>query len=379
MEIKEMKMEDVQKRMSEIKTSLESDEKVDLDALNKEMDELESRSAEIKKNAETRKSLMSKIAAGNEGKVVERHEEEDKKMGNKSFAPDTVEYRDAYLKKLQGKELNVEERTALTSAASVIPTETANQIYGMLSSNDLYNELNVMHVAGYVTLPVAGTVNEASWVDMATASTDSADTVTSITLGAKKLIKTIEITADVAAMAIPAFQDWLVNALSNKMIKAICAAVIKGVGTSDATGVETAVTATTITEDYDGLLAMLSALPGQYHSNAVFVMSSAEFFGKIMALKDSNKRPLVYQGVSGIEGAVQYALLGHKVVLDDNVSKIILGDFKDGYVLNLGQDIAISADNSVEFRTGATVYRAMALADGNVADKSAFVVGKLAA
>lgn len=379
MKIDEMNMSDVQKRMAEIRTSLEGDGKVDLDALNTEMDQLETRADKIKKDAEARKSLMSKIVAGTEGTVVERHRKEENNMEKKTFAPDTVEYRNAYLKNLMRQSLSAEERTALTNAKDVIPTETENKIFGLLADNPLYAELNVMRVKGYVTMPVAGTVNDASWIDMAASATDSADTVASITLGAKKLIKTIEITADVAAMAIPAFQDWLVSALANKMVKAICAAVVKGAGTSDATGVETAVTATTITEDYDGLLTMLSTLPGQYHSNAVFVMSSAEFFTKIMSLKDSNKRPLVYQGTTGIEGGAQYMLLGHRVVLDNNVSKIILGDFKDGYVLNLGQDVTISADNSVEFRSGSTVYRAMALADGNVADKSAFVVGKLAA
>ncbi|MBO4567179.1 MAG: phage major capsid protein, partial [Bacteroidales bacterium] len=71
------------------------------------------------------------------------------------------------------------------------------------------------------------------------AATDSTDAITSISLGAYKLIKTVEITADVDAMSIDAFETWLVNRLVNKIEKAIDYAVLNGTGSgaNQATGI----------------------------------------------------------------------------------------------------------------------------------------------
>ena len=145
-------------------------------------------------------------------------------MEERVFTPDTVEYRDAYMKYLMGKSMSIEERTALTVAANVIPTETLNKIYGKLEENQLINEIDALYVPGYVSVPTASTVDDANWIAMASASTDSSDAMGTVSLTAKKLIKTIEITADIQAMSIPAFQGWLVNKLAQKMEAAICAA-----------------------------------------------------------------------------------------------------------------------------------------------------------
>jgi HK97 family phage major capsid protein len=305
---------------------------------------------------------------------------EDKKVEeNRTFAPDTVEYRDAYLKNLMGKDISVEERNALTSAADVIPTELVNQIYGKLEDNPVYAELNVTRFPGYVQIPYAKTVNEASWTAMGTASTDSADEVDSISLSMYKLIKTVEITADIQAASIPAFQSWLVDTLARKMIAAIVAAVLNGNGSGKPTGVIPGLTAVDTSITYDTILAAMAAVPGQYHRDAVFVMSSDTFFNKVMTLKDDQKRPLVVQGVAGVDRAPEYMLLGHRVLLEsstdtETANNLLFGNFRDGYAFNIAKDVAIESDGSVEFRKGSVVYRAMALADGKPVIDDAFAV-----
>lgn len=289
-----------------------------------------------------------------------------------SYEVNTPEYRDAYLKNLMGRELSVEERAALTSAGSVIPTETQNKIWDKLRENPLINEIDLLHIPGYVKLPKADTVNDASWVAIGTASTDSADVVGAITLGAKKLIKTIEIEADIDAMSIPAFQDWLVNKLVEKMEAAICAAAMNGAGSATvpqgvmANGA--GATAKTVTFTVAGLGEVMGALPSAYHRRAVWVMSAATFYGTILPLATDSNGLLVMNGI-------EQRLLGHRVILDENAAaKIVFGDFHDGYAFNFGSDIEIASDKSVEFRKGSTVYRSMALCDGAVVQGEAFVV-----
>ena len=117
-------------------------------------------------------------------------------------------------------------------------------------------------------------------------------------------------------------------------------------------------------------------------------MSAATFFTHIVPLANDANGVLVMNGLD-------YRLLGHKVVLDGNVDgckfksgstaegsnkdHIIFGNFKEGYVFNYGEGIAIEADQSVAFRSGSTVYRAMALCDGAVVDLDAFAWCDIAA
>jgi len=364
-------------RRSAIASEIEAPE-ANLDALEEEVrainEELEKRKAEEAKRVELRKAVAeSNVPA-------QKINKEDTKMSEvRTFAVDTVEYRDAYMKSLMGKQMEAEERAALASAASVIPTETVNKIYGKLEENPLIREVNALHIPGYVAVPKATTINDAAWVAVGNAASDSGDVIASVPLTAKKLIKTIEITADIQAMSIPAFESWLVSKLAAKMEKAICAAIINGAGTTtvptgilkgrnaDETGVSTVAKLSTL----------MGKLGGAYHNGAVWIMSSGTFYGTIVPLCADQNGIFVMNGMEA-------RLLGHKVVIDDNcevtasgvtTKNILFGNLNEGYVFNYGEGIAIEADQSVAFRSGSTVYRAMALCDGNVADAEAFVLG----
>lgn len=376
-EIKALDADGIKERRTAISEEMKAED-ADLDALTAEVDALEARTNELKDAAEKRAALAAKVVERND--VIKESIVEDKIVEEKrTFSPDTVEYRDAYLKKLMGKELSVEERGALTSAADVIPTEIVNQIYGRFEDNPLYAEMNIMRFPGYVQVPYAKTVNDASWKAMGTASTDSEDEVDSVSLSMYKLIKTIEITADIQAASIPAFQSWLVDTLSRKMIAAICAATLNGSGSGQPTGIIGALTPVANSVTYDNILAAMAAVPGAYHRDAIFVMSSATFFNKVMTLKDDQKRPLVVQGVAGVDRAPIYTLLGHRVILEDSADNasydnLLFGNFREGYAFNFAKDITIESDNSVEFRKGSTVYRGLALCDGKPVIDDAFAV-----
>ncbi len=386
-----MRIDEIESRKAEIRGILDSEQEFDIDALTEEVRQLDAEKAEIEeraaKEAELRKAVEPSVI-----KEIKNQMKEERKMEEKVFTPESVEYRDAYMKNLQGKPMSIEERAALSGASYVIPTETLNKIYGKLEENQLIKEIDALYVPGYVSVPTASTVNDASWIAMASASTDSSDAMGTVSLTAKKLIKTIEITADIQAMSIPAFQGWLVNKLAQKMEAAICAAIVNCAGSStvpQGVGQCGIVTSTAIA---GATLAKLSAFMGglkaPYHNGAVWVMSAENFFTYILPLATDSNGYLVQDGIG-------YRLLGHRVILDDNCDNckfksgstaeaanadhIIFGNFKEGYVFNYGEGIQVEADNSVSFRSGSTVYRAMALCDGAVADKDAFVWTTIAA
>ena len=144
-ELSEMDLEAVNARLAADAVEVRDSEDLELIAEKTEQKEmLLERKSELE-DLEKRTAAAAEIAeAAVETNVIERKDPE--KMEERIFTPDTVEYRDAYMKSLMGKAMSMEERTALTVAANVIPTETLNKIYGKLEDADLIKEVDVLHI-----------------------------------------------------------------------------------------------------------------------------------------------------------------------------------------------------------------------------------------
>lgn len=368
MEIKEMTVEQLEERKSAIVGELDN-EGADLDALEEEVRaikaELETREAEEAKKAEVREA----VAMG-EGEVIKTFVEEKRDM-EKNFSVDSVEYRDAWLKNLMGKELNAEERAAITGT-DAIPTETLDKIINVLKENALLGKIDMLEIPGYVKIPIYATNNDATWTDT---STDSQDVIGSITLQPKQLIKTIEVPATVDKMSISAFERYITEALANKIESALQKAVIAGTGTTEPVGIITAATSKTgkftkaaVTKA--DLLAEMGDLPSEYQNGACWIMPSKVFFSEVMAIADHNDFTNVNDGFT-------YRLFGKDVVFDDNAKvssqdAILYGQPK-AYHVNLGEGVKVDKDLSVGFRSNSAVYRGVCLADGNLDNSNAFV------
>ena len=377
MEIREMNVEELEARKAEIAgMDTESAATEELEARVAEIEaingELEARAAEAAKAEE----LRQQIAAENV-KPIKEFKMEEKKMEER-FAIDSPEYRVAYLKNLQNKELTAEERTALAGGTYAIPTRTMNEIIHRLELNPLIGAVDVTNIPGYVTYPTESVVNDANWVDMGTAATDSTDALSYFTLGAYKLIKTVEITADVDAMSIDAFEAWLVDRLVNKIEKAIDAGIIAGGGA--ASGQCEGITKTKSTHDgtfsrggitWKQLTAIMGKLKGEYHPNAKFVFNTEYFFKNVLGMVDSQNNRVV---VLDPQGPVKYNVLGYPAIVDSNLTSehILFGDLK-AYKFNFGKAIEVRKSAEAEFRKGSQVYRAMTLADGKLGDQNAVV------
>lgn len=369
-----MTIDEINTRLSAIKDEIDSATGDALTTLENEVATLTAERTRLEDEIQTRQKLRADIAAGvKSGKIIEKTKEE--KSVERTYNIDSVEYREAWLKNLQGKELNAEQRAAV-SASAAIPTQTLNKIEAYLEDSPILSRVDMTYIPGNVTIPVEGTNADAAWVAMGTAATDSGDSITSISLAAYKLIKTVEITADIEAMAIDAFESWLVTALAIKIEKALDAAVFNGTGTNQATGICTTISTATGTftkakAKYSDLVNIIASLEGGPARNAVFAMPRKLFFSDVLGIEDQNGQPVCH---TDVESPAKYNILGYPVILDDNIPKdnILFGDFK-AYKLNIAKAPQVTSDDSVAFRTGSRVYRAMALADGKLAISSAFV------
>ena len=376
MKFDEMNAEQLEARAAELR-ALPIDDSVPTDELEARANELEAIQAELKareERAAAEEALRQKVAAGND--PVTKKFEEVKPMEENRFAIESPEYRVAFLKNLQGKELTAEERTAVNAAGAVIPTQTMNEIIHKLENNPLIAAVDVSNIPGYVKFPYESACQEASWLDMGVGSTDSTDAIGYFTLGAYKLIKTVEIDADVDAMSIDAFEAYLVSRLVNKIEKAVDAGIINGSGTTQCTGILTAkseedLTFTRGSLTWAQLCAIMGKLKGEYHNGAKFVMNPEFFFTKVIGMVDSSKNRVV---VLDPQGAVKYNVMGYPAILDGNLSseEILFGDLK-AYKFNFAKAVEVRKSEEAEFRKGSKVYRAMTLADGNLGDLNAIV------
>lgn len=372
------RIQEIETRLAAIGTESNA-EGADLDALLEEARQLrEERDGLVA--AEQRRQSLRELVAGGAGQTVRSFAPADSAPQKRTYGVDTPEYRSAWLRKLQGKELTREERAAMTASAA-IPTQTMNWIVGRLEECPLIAAVDMTFIPGNISYPVEGTINAASWVAMGTAATDSTDTLTSVSLGAYKLIKTVEVSADVQAMSIDAFEGWLVERLANKLMLAVDAAILTGTGSTgnQATGIlatgqitQTG-TFTKAAMTYKDLMTIIATLPTQYLPNSSFVMPRALFYGEVLGMIDNGGQRIV---VADAQSPAKFNILGYPVIVDDNCTAdtVIFGDLRECYKFNFAKAPEVTFDDSVAFRTGSTVYRAMALADGKPVDKKAVCV-----
>ena len=369
----EKRLQEIAKRKIEIRSLLESDEKCDLQALRDELKAL----ADEEKAIQERQEIAKDIAVGT--LQVREIATPDKKV--KEYGIDSAEYRSAYLKNLQGKELNEVEKRAMTTAqnsvGAVIPTQTLDKIIEKLEQTGVILPLvTTLSIPSNVKLPVEDTTNDVAWVAEG-GSNEKDDKIGFISLGANELIKTIEITAHVEAMSIDAFEAFIVAQLSKKAKIAIDNAIINGTGSAhnQPEGIVNAITAlesASTSYDYDDIMDILAGLKSGYKQGAVFVMSTNTLYGDIAKIKDENKNPIFKMET---DGRFEGRLCGYPVVCYDNLEdgKIIFGNFAY-YYFNFVKNFEIAKDTSVGFKSAKTCFRALALADGAVALEEAFVV-----
>ena len=368
------RIEEIDARLTEIRSLDKEEMSIDeLKKLNTEVTDLKEERKLLESQIQKRNQLVTSIIDGTNGAHPVKVGKEFEMAEKKTFKIDTPEYRTAFLKNLQGKNLDAEERTAV-EASKAIPSITMDKVVFTLETNPLLGAIDLTQIPGNLIIPKEGSVADAEWTQTAT---DSSDALDAINLAAYQLIKTVEITGQVAKMAIDAFESWLVTRLANKIEAALEKAVVAGTGKMQPTGLNTVYKSTTNTYTkggmkYADITKIIGALPSKYANNASFVCTRTLFFGQILGMTDTNGKPIV---VADAQSPAKFNILGYPVFLNDDATFVYFGDLKS-YKMNLSQPIEVSKDTSVGFRSNSEVYRGVCLADGNVADQNAIVAFK---
>lgn len=387
-----MRLREIEARLAVIKNEIEArGDKLtaeEIAAFEQEVAELTEERSKIlaeQAAAEQRSALLANIAAGGSGNTV------------RSFAAAAVNnnteveaerakrsYRNAFIKRLMGRELTeVEQRdfsSAANSAGAVIPEETENLIITKLKEiAPLMDEITLLNIAGSVKFAVEGSIADAAIHTENASITAASDALVTVTLAGYEICKLVRVSATVKTMSVNAFEAWLTEMLANKIAEVIENQIINGSGTNEPAGIES-ITYVNGTNgvDYAGakptaaeIMKLVGLLASRHARRAKFVMNRTTLWNDVMPLRDDAKAPICKE-----DGRGGYVIFGYPVQLSDyaTAGNVYFGNLK-AIVGNLAQGINVAASTESGFANNSVDYRGTAIFDCKVSDDAAFVKG----
>ena len=370
------RMQEINARKAELRSMLEGSGEVDLDAIEKELRDLDTEFKELEK----RKATIDGINAGTIP-AVEIPNPVTARSAD-TFDQDK-EYRSAWLKNLQGKALTENEQraysTAANSALPAIPESTANEIIKkMYEVAPILQRCKIFHVPGNFKFAVEGTNSDAALHTENGSITAASDSLGSVSLTGYEIVKLVKASRATVNMTINAFESYIVEIIAEAIARKIENYIFAGTGSNQPGGVANggkgsngaytagtdqvtvAASANVAEADITTLYGMLAS---GYERNAVWAMSKATFFAYFYALMNKSKNNLI-DFANG-----KYYIMGCEVYFTGSLAMGVayLGDFS--YIVgNYSQDITVVksehsglATNSVDY-LGSCVFDSKAIA-----------------
>lgn len=375
---------EIRKRKEEIRTALQGNEKVDLKALQAELEQLDAEQKDI----EAREKVANAINLGAEPEGVAKREKPAPRVEASVRPYESDEYRQAFMNYvMKNTPIPAEMRAATTTtdAGAIIPPTTLNRIIEKVRTYG--NILPLVTRTAYKTglaIPTSDVKPVAKWVAEGATSDKQNKALGSITFSHFKLRCAVAVTLETENMTLSAFEDVLVSNVAEAMAVALETAIISGTGSGQPTGILNDLSkGTTINVsklDYKTLIDAEATIPQAYEAGSVWVMNKPTFM-QFLGMTDSNGQPIarVNAGVNGVPSRV---LLGRNAVLCDYLPTFaatlkktdvfaFIYRMKD-YVLNTNYSVAMKVyeDND----TDDIVRKSIMIADGKPVDFSSLVL-----
>lgn len=374
------RLKEIESRMNEIKTSVETLEDLEeIRKLNEEVDTLKSEKVEIEARM-AREDVAKKL----ENNVVEARElkkEEEQKMEEK-FTLASPEYRSAWAKTLMGlsedKFTENEKRalgdaitttstTYVASAADAqginngglfIPTSVRMDLMELISKESpIFRDARKLQVAGNIDLPYLFAADDANWYAETSETNNEGIEFKNLQLTGWELAKDIVITWKLEEMAVESFIDFILEELNNKMGKALINAVIYGDGSNKPTGVTTGLTPVTYAENatvIDKILTVYAGLSDDAKIGAkVYISPKVNL--EVVSYKDSHNNYPFLAGVPSVSG---FSIEVDPYLVNND---ILAGNMKN-YILNEVTAPRVDKETTVKGRK--VIYGGYAIYDG---------------
>lgn len=238
MEIKEMKMEDIETRMSEIK-NLMTAEDADIDALNSEVDSLIERRNQIEAEAAEKRALHEKVASMDAKPIEEIKEKEERKMMDVMQYRNTKEYIEAFARYVKTGDAT-ECRSLLTenvgTGTVVVPALVENIVNTAWERDELMNRVRKTFIKGNlkINFEISGT-DAVVHTEGGNAVAEEELALGKVTLVPANIKKWISISDEVYEMGGEAFLDYIYDELAYRIVKKMAAVAVAAILAAPAT------------------------------------------------------------------------------------------------------------------------------------------------
>lgn len=288
MEIKEMMVEDIEKRMSEIETLMNAED-ANLEELSAEVDALIERKNQIKKSAEEKRSLKEKVAGAKTAPVDSIEEREVNKMMDVKEYRNTKEYIDAFARYVKSGDAT-ECRALLTENAGTgtiaVPEMVENYIATAWENDEIMSRVRKTFVKGNlkVNFEISGT--DAVVHVEGSGEVDAEElTLGMVTIIPQNIKKWVPITDEVYDMTGSAFLDYIYDELAYRIVKKMAGIVIAAIIASPAVSSANAPAVATLTQALGaGTVVAAEALLSAEATDVCAMMNRATW-GQLKALQ----------------------------------------------------------------------------------------------
>ena len=404
------RLKEIEARLAEIRAMLRGEGEVDLDALEKEVADLEAERAALIRRQEIANRAADGLMPGL--RTVEGAPAGGAQGGEQRAEglSEPAEYRDAWAAAMLGRPLTAEQRSVYErtnaeyraythtteNTAVLIPNTVVAGIWKRAEEGyPLWADVQKFHVRGTLTMKkhTGITDGDAAWYDEDTPVADEQNAFGEINLTGCELAKSVTVSWKLRAMAVPEFIAFIEREIGERMGAALGANVYRGKGKPgqgdtfkpEPYGIKTVLLAETNTPQVvtyaaaDGIaLADLRAAVAKLHSSyikrACWYANSNTVWVDLAAIEDGMGRS-IFIADQATQGAVG-RMLGMEVKTDAGIAdgEVLIGAAYDGYVANINEDMTMHTEEHVKPRN--TDYMGYAIVDGDVLDNQAFAVVK---
>lgn len=288
MEIKDMMVEDIEARMSEIETLMNAED-ANLEELSAEVDALIERKNQIKKSAEEKRSLKEKVAGAKTAPVDSIEEREVNKMMDVKEYRNTKEYIDAFARYVKSGDAT-ECRALLTENAGTgtiaVPEMVENYIATAWENDEIMSRVRKTFVKGNlkVNFEISGT--DAVVHVEGSGEVDAEElTLGMVTIIPQNIKKWVPITDEVYDMTGSAFLDYIYDELAYRIVKKMAGIVIAAIIASPAVSSANAPAVATLTQALGaGTVVAAEALLSAEATDVCAMMNRATW-GQLKALQ----------------------------------------------------------------------------------------------
>jgi HK97 family phage major capsid protein len=364
-----MRIDEINTRLAAIQTELETAEGDALTALENEANDLIAERSRIQNEVQTRQQLRANIAAGLVGTVTETHTEEENNMENRTFTPASEEYRSAFLKNLRRENLTEVEQRAFTflttNTAAPLPTHMQNRIIDLIGeAHPIVADVYPLNSGSAITIPVGKSIQaDAGKTAEGEAANELQIEFTDVNLSGEDYTANVKLSYKMMAMAIDAFEDYLITKISERLGAKIAAGIVANIEAQMAAEnkVQTGVNYANVCTGFGSLKRV---------GTVVVYGTRKTIFDKLVGMVDSNKRPIFMNAIT--EAAAGH-LLGATIKFEDAVAegKLLGGDPKK-YLQNKVVDVLIERDKDLDNHK--VVFSGYTCQEGVLTDDKAFAL-----